>query len=376
MSLITMNNFIHDSINRMMNTYTMDLIRLFADKHGFKANEAYDAFMNSLRNNKVSLSKTESKTTVSEPALSQPEPPLSEHAVVDTEKSANKGRPKKVKENIVENHEDSEDDEESENVNTVIKRLMESDDNEEVEADAEEEIEVFQSEELIEYTTEATTAATTHEFDTPAVALEKEEDKKTSIEKEEKAVALKNDKEEKAVALKKDKEEKAAALKREKEEKAAALKKEKEDKAAALKKEKEEKAAALKREKEDKAAALKREKEDKKTSEKKKTTKKNEKTEERKETEKKNEKTEDNNTEERKETTHKKEEVITTHDITLDLTEEEYQEEDEQPLPAKKFTFKGKVYLKGCDTNVIYDKDTQEVIGEWEEKTNTIYFVI
>ena len=152
------------------------------------------------------------------------------------------------------------------------------------------------------------------------------------------------------------------------------MKKEKEDKAAALKKEKEDKAAALKKEKEDKAAALKREKEDKKTSEKKKTTKKNEKTEDKNEkTEDK--KTEDKKTEERKET-EKKNDVITTHDITLDLTEEEYQEEDEQPLPAKKFTFKGKVYLKGCDTNVIYDKDTQEVIGEWEEKTNTIYFVI
>ncbi len=381
MSLITMNTFIHDSINRMMNTYTMDLIRLFADKHHFNANEAYDAFMNSLRNNNVSLSKTESNTTVSEPALSEPALSHTEPVVVDTEKSANKGRPKKVKESIIENHEDSEDDEELENVNTVIKRLMESHDNEEVEA--EEEIELFQSEELIEYTAAADKKETPHAH----IEKEKVEDKKASLEKdkdkEDKAAASKRDKEEKAAALKRDKEEKAAALKRDKEEKEATLKREKEEKAAALKRDKEEKAAALKRDKEEKAAALKRDKEDKKTSEKKKTTKKNENTEDKNEnTQDKNEKTQDKNTQETKETTEKNEktekknDVITTHDITLDLTEEEYEEEDEQQLPAKKFTFKGKVYLKGCDTNVIYDKDTQDVIGEWEEKTNTIYFIM
>jgi hypothetical protein len=297
----------------MMNTYTMDLIRLFADKHHFNANEAYDAFLNSLRNNNLSLSKTESNTepAISEPALS--EPALSEPAVVDTEKSANKGRPKKVKESIIENHED----EELENVNTVIKQLMESDDDEE----EEEEEEVFQSEELIEYTAAA-------DKETPHAHIEKEEDKKASLEKE------------------------------------------KEDKAAASKRDKEEKAAALKRDKEEKAAALKKEKEEKKTSEKKKkTTKKNEKTED-KTTEDKT--TEDKTTEERKETTEKNV-VITTQD-NVDLTEEEY--EDEEPFPVKNFTYKGKEYLKGCGTNVIYDKDTQYVIGEWEEKTNTIYFIM
>ena len=277
---LTMNTFIHDSINRMMNTYTMDLIRLFADKHHFNANEAYDAFLNSLRNNNLSLSKTESNT---EPALS--EPALSEPAVVDTEKSANKGRPKKVKESIIENHED----EELENVNTVIKQLMESDDDDEEEEEEEEE--VFQSEELIEYTAAA-------DKETPHAHIEKEEDKKASLDKEEKA------------------------------------------------------------------AALKKEKEEKKTSEKKKTTKKNEKTEDKT--------TEYKTTEERKETTEKNV-VITTQD-NVDLTEEEY--EDEDPFPVKNFTYKGKVYLKGCGTNVIYDKDTQDVIGEWEEKTNTIYFIM
>ena len=272
---LTMNTFIHDSINRMMNTYTMDLIRLFADKHHFNANEAYDAFLNSLRNNNLSLSKTESNT---EPAISEP-------AVVDTEKSANKGRPKKVKESIIENHED----EELENVNTVIKQLMESDDDDEEEEEEEEE--VFQSEELIEYTAAA-------DKETPHAHIEKEEDKKASLDKEEKA------------------------------------------------------------------AALKKEKEEKKTSEKKKTTKKNEKTEDKT--------TEYKTTEERKETTEKNV-VITTQD-NVDLTEEEY--EDEDPFPVKNFTYKGKVYLKGCGTNVIYDKDTQDVIGEWEEKTNTIYFIM
>ena len=109
---------------------------------------------------------------------------------------------------------------------------------------------------------------------------------------------------------------------------------------------------------------MKKEKEEKKTSEKKKTTKKNEKTEDKT--------TEYKTTEERKETTEKNV-VITTQD-NVDLTEEEY--EDEDPFPVKNFTYKGKVYLKGCGTNVIYDKDTQDVIGEWEEKTNTIYFIM
>ena len=300
---LTMNTFIHDSINRMMNTYTMDLIRLFADKHHFNANEAYDAFINSLRNNNLSLSKTESNT---EPALS--EPALSEPAVVYTEKSANKGRPKKVKESIIENDEDYE---ELENVNTDIKQLMESDEEEEEEKEEEEEEEeeVFQSEELIEYTAAA-------DKETPHAHIEKEEDKKASLDKEEKAAALKRDKEEKAEALKKEKEEKKTS--------------------------------------------------EKKTSEKKKTTKKNEKKEDKT--------TEDKTTEERKETTEKNV-VITTQD-NVDLTEEEYEDEDEDPFPVKNFTYKGKEYLKGCGTNVIYDKDTQDVIGEWEEKTNTIYFIM
>ena len=58
--------------------------------------------------------------------------------------------------------------------------------------------------------------------------------------------------------------------------------------------------------------------------------------------------------------------------------EEEF-EEKEDDEDAKKFTFKGKVYLKGIISNIVYEENVFDeeygnnvIVGKWYEKTNTI----
>ena len=127
-----MNTFIQTSFNRMMNTFTMDLISALADKYGFKKDEAYTAFMDAVCNNTVRLSSSSSQKasvvvpddkTKSEYKTKSEDKTKSDDKTKSEDKS--KGRPKKSKENTIENHEDS--DSETEELNDVVKRMMELD---------------------------------------------------------------------------------------------------------------------------------------------------------------------------------------------------------------------------------------------------------
>jgi len=142
-----------------------------------------------------------------------------------------------------------------------------------------------------------------------------------------------NDKEAKAAAKKAEKEAKAAAKLAEKEAKAAAKLAEKEAKAAAKLAEKEAKAAAKLAEKEAKAAAKKAKKEDKTVDE------------------------------------------LTTSPLTQPETQHsDNDDNDEEEVEV--FEYEGVKYLKTAD-NILYtmesaESDEQEVIGMWDETTQTI----
>ena len=62
-----------------------------------------------------------------------------------------------------------------------------------------------------------------------------------------------------------------------------------------------------------------------------------------------------------------------TNDATEDVEEEEEEEEEEADV-VKKITFKDKQYLKSKKSGVIYDIETQDMIGEWNDETGEIDF--
>jgi len=158
---------------------------------------------------------------------------------------------------------------------------------------------------------------------------------KLEAEKAEKAAKLaaeKAEKEAKALALAAEKAAKAEKLVAEKTAKAEKLAAEKAEKEAKLAAEKEAKAAKLEAEKEAKAAKLAAEKEAKKAPKQK--------------AEKKSAK-------------------------TPEVSDTEDEEEDE--VEVKKFEFGGKKYLKSSK-NVLYDAETQDEIGIWNEAKQEIEF--
>lgn len=63
-----------------------------------------------------------------------------------------------------------------------------------------------------------------------------------------------------------------------------------------------------------------------------------------------------------------------TNDATEDVEEEEEEEEEEEADVVKKITFKDKQYLKSKKSGVIYDIETQDMIGEWNDETGEIDF--
>jgi len=165
-----------------------------------------------------------------------------------------------------------------------------------------------------------------------AAKLEAEKAAKAEKLAAEKALAA-QEKEAKAVALAAEKAEKAAKLEAEKAEKAAKLEAEKTAKAEKLAAEKAEKAAKLEAEKAAKAEKLAAEKEAKKAKKEPKASKKSVKTPE----------------------------VSDTED------------EEEEEVEVKKFEFGGKKYLKSSK-NVLYDAETQDEIGIWNEAKQEIEF--
>jgi hypothetical protein len=72
----------------------------------------------------------------------------------------------------------------------------------------------------------------------------------------------------------------------------------------------------------------------------------------------------------KKETNKKKVESLAS---LINGEEEEEEEEEEKEVSVKKFEFGGKVYLK-TESNVLYDSETQEEIGVWNEAKQEIEF--
>jgi len=55
-----------------------------------------------------------------------------------------------------------------------------------------------------------------------------------------------------------------------------------------------------------------------------------------------------------------------------EISSDEEQDDDVPEIKVKKFEFKGKIYLKSDPDNILYDSKTQEAIGVFNPKTNTI----
>ena len=69
--------------------------------------------------------------------------------------------------------------------------------------------------------------------------------------------------------------------------------------------------------------------------------------------------------------------VVSDTDVVVDLTDEMKEENyilEDTEFDVEEFTYKGKVYLKCATTHNIYDIETEDEIGKWDEKTNTIHF--
>ena len=53
------------------------------------------------------------------------------------------------------------------------------------------------------------------------------------------------------------------------------------------------------------------------------------------------------------------------------LVEEEEEEEEEEEISVSRFTHCGTTYLR-TDENVLYDEETQEPVGIWDQDTETV----
>ena len=54
-----------------------------------------------------------------------------------------------------------------------------------------------------------------------------------------------------------------------------------------------------------------------------------------------------------------------------ELVEEEEEEEEEEEISVSRFTHCGTTYLR-TDENVLYDEETQEPVGIWDQDTETV----
>ena len=390
----------------MMNTFTMDLISALADKYGFKKDEAYTAFMDAVCNNTVRLSSSSQKASVVVPddKTKSEDNTKSDDKTKSEDKS--KGRPKKSKENTIENHEDS--DSETEELNDVVKRMMELDNDNDMIDNSDIVEQKINSEhvcetELVEYSvsgdnSEAEAAAKKAEAEAEAKKAEEAAKKKAeeAAKKAEEAAKKKAEAEAKKAEAEAKKAEEAAKKKAEAEAKKAEEATRKAEEAAKKKAEAEAKKAEEATRKAEEAAKKKAEAEAKKAEE---ATRKAEEAAKKKaeaEAKKKSaaaEKGKSNKkvdaTDVKKDTVETKKEetksdivmsdTVSDTDVVVDLTDEMKEENyisEEQEFDVEEFTYKGKLYLKCPTTNNIYDADanSSDEIGKWDEKTNTIHF--
>ena len=283
-----MNSAIETELRSLLDNVNKTLALNMSTKHGLDYDEVYEFLTVSMNENKAPSSR---------------------------------GRPKKEKKTVTENHKDSTG---KPDVNYIIKEMMEKD--AELEELSEDEIDGDAGEE------------------TSVLASSPKSSKK---DKTEKKVVEKTEKKEKPKVEKTEKKEKPKEKKdddKSKAEKAEAAEKVKADKAAAAEKVKIEKAEAAEKVKADKAAAKAAAKT---TTEKKPKGKGKEKEKE----------------EEKKEKT----EVAAAVEASA-----EDDDDDDEGMNVCEITVDGKVYLRQEFGTKLFDPETNEEIGDWDEKNNKI----
>jgi hypothetical protein len=269
-----MNSAIETELRTLLDNVNKTLALNMSTKHGLDYDEVYEF---------LTVSMNEDKSPVS------------------------RGRPKKEKKTVTENHKDSTG---KPDVNHIIKEIMEKD------AELEE-----LSEDDIDET--ETTEATSVLASSPKSSKKTEKTEKPKVEKTEKPKVEKDDEKPKVEKDdEKPKAEKAQAAEKAKTEKAEAAEKAKAEKAQAAEKAKAEKAAAKVGTAEKKPKGKGKEKEK-------------------------------------------------TEDVVAAAAEDD---DGEGGLNVYQFEFDGKTYLRQEFGNKIYDEESNDEIGEWDEETNKIIF--
>ena len=288
-----MNSAIETELRTLLDNVNKTLALNMSTKHGLDYDEVYEFLTVSMNENKAPSSR---------------------------------GRPKKEKKTITENHKDSTG---KPDVNYIIKEIMEKDaelelSEDEIDGDAGEETSVL-----------ASSPKSSKKDKTEKKIVEKTEKKeKPKVEKTEKKEKPKVEKDDD-----KSKADKAAAAEKVKADKAAAAEKVKADKAAAAEKVKIEKAEAAEKAKADKAAAKAAAKT---TTDKKPKGKGKEK--------------------------EKTEVAVEASAADTDAADED----DDEGMNVCEHIVDGKTYLREEFGTKLYDPETNEEIGDWDEKNNKI----
>ena len=293
-----MNSAIETELRTLLDNVNKTLALNMSTKHGLDYDEVYEFLTVSMNENKAPSSR---------------------------------GRPKKEKKTITENHKDSTG---KPDVNYIIKEIMEKDaelelSEDEIDGDAGEETSVLASSpKKVEKTEKKKEKPKVEKTEKPKVEKDDEKEK-PKVEKEEQKEKPKAEKEEQKEKTKaeKAKTEKAEAAEKAKAEKAEAAEKAKAEKAQAAEKAKAEKAAAKS------ATAEKKPKGKGKGKEK--------------------EKTED---------------VVEASAADTDADEDD----DDAGMNVCEHIVDGKTYLREEFGTKLYDPETNEEIGDWDEKNNKI----
>ena len=282
-----MNSAIETELRSLLDNVNKKLALNMSTKHGLDYDEVYEF---------LTVSMNEDKSPVS------------------------RGRPKKEKKTVTENHKDSTG---KPDVNYIIKEMMEKDaeleelSEDEIDGDAGEETSVLASSPKSSKKVEKTKVEKTEKKEKPKV-------EKTKVEKA---------KTEKAEAAEKAKAEKAEAAEKAKAEKAQAAEKAKADKAEAAEKAKAEKAEAAEKAKAEKAAAK-------------------------------------SATAEKKPKGKGKTEVAV--EASAADTDAADEDDDDAGMNVCEIIVDGKTYLREEFGTKLYDPETNEEIGDWDEKNNKI----
>ena len=300
-----MNSAIETELRSLLDNVNKKLALNMSTKHGLDYDEVYEF---------LTVSMNEDKSPVS------------------------RGRPKKEKKTVTENHKDSTG---KPDVNYIIKEMMEKDaeleelSEDDIDGDAGEETSVLASSPKSSKKVEKTKVEKTEKKEKPKV---EKDDEKTKVEKDDEKpkvekTKVEKAKTEKAEAAEKAKAEKAEAAEKAKAEKAQAAEKAKADKAEAAEKAKAEKAEAAEKAKAEKAAAK-------------------------------------SATAEKKPKGKGKTEVAV--EASAADTDAADEDDDDAGMNVCEIIVDGKTYLREEFGTKLYDPETNEEIGDWDEKNNKI----